>query len=139
MKKFILPIKFFHFFCYHFSWNGELMENKKQIFKNINEKMKKIIRQYMICQVKIQTLEKIKNKDDLSNNNNWKIYKNYISYIDTIFDCLSPECANLLKSIYFKHIGMDDLGYSITSAYRRLTIAIKTFMEFFDNSLCQSI
>ena len=61
------------------------MENKKQIFKNINEKMKKIIRQYMICQVKIQTLEKIKNKDDLSNNNNWKIYKNYISYIDTIF------------------------------------------------------
>ena len=38
------------------------MENKKQIFKNINEKMKKIIRQYMICQVKIQTLEKIKNK-----------------------------------------------------------------------------
>lgn len=115
------------------------MENKKQIFKNINEKMKKIIRQYMICQVKIQTLEKIKNKDDLSNNNNWKIYKNYISYIDTIFDSLTPECANLLKSIYFKHIGMDDLGYSITSAYRRLTIAIKTFMEFFDNSLCQSI
>ena len=115
------------------------MDNKKQIFKNINEKMKKIIRQYMICQVKLQTLEKIKNKDDLSNNNNWKIYKNYISYIDTIFDCLSPECANLLKSIYFKHIGMDDLGYSITSAYRRLTIAIKTFMEFFDNSLCQSI
>ena len=87
----------------------------------------------------LELLEKIKNKDDLSNNNNWKIYKNYISYIDTIFDCLSPECANLLKSIYFKHIGMDDLGYSITSAYRRLTIAIKTFMEFFDNSLCQSI
>ena len=131
-----------NFFILTKSWYngyGDLMENKKQIFKNINEKMKKIIRQYMICQVKIQTLEKIKNKDDLSNNNNWKIYKNYISYIDTIFDCLSPECANLLKSIYFKHIGMDDLGYSITSAYRRLTIAIKTFMEFFDNSLCQSI
>ena len=66
-----------------------------------------------------------------------KIYKNYITYIDSIFQSLSPDYANMLKSIYFKRSSMNDLGYSITSAYRRLTQAIKSFMEFFDSSLCQ--
>lgn len=66
-----------------------------------------------------------------------KEWKNYTSLVNTIFDSMNKEYAQILKAIYLEHKSADELHYCTSTFYLKHKQAVNQFLEFFKfNDIC---
>ncbi|WP_412032183.1 MG284/MPN403 family protein [Malacoplasma muris] len=83
----------------------------------------------------INNLDKLEVIDDNSIKNlddRVKDWKNYISLVNSIFDSMNQEYAELLKAVYIEYKTAEELYYSTTTFYWKHRHAVNEFLEFFN-------